>query len=250
MTSGPQDKAGGNSRRILRVLVLAFGVLMVAVLVGLGTWQLFRLQWKLNLIARVEQRVHATPVPAPGIAHWPSINAVSDEYRRVQISGIFRDDQATLVQAVTELGGGYWVMTPLVATDGSITLINRGFIPREQGRAIASGPTGSVTITGLLRMTEPHGGFLRRNDPSTGRWYSRDVAAIAAAHKLDNVAPYFIDADAMPKRAVADLGAQPTGGLTVVAFHNNHLVYAITWYVLALMLAAACWHVGQEKTTD
>ena len=83
--------------------------------------------------------------------------------------------------------------------------------------------------------TEPAGGFLRDNDPAANRWHSRDVAAIAAARGLpaDRVAPYFVDAEATPD------GQWPVGGLTVLRFSDNHLVYAITWYVLALMVAAA-----------
>ena len=90
----------------------------------------------------------------------------------------------------------------------------------------------TVTITGLLRMSEPNGGFLRSNDPAGGRWYSRDVKAIGAACGLSGVAPFFVDADATPNP-----GGYPVGGLTVVAFDNNHLVYALTWFGLALLCA-------------
>jgi surfeit locus 1 family protein len=89
-----------------------------------------------------------------------------------------------------------------------------------------------MTITGYLRITEPGGGFLRSNDPATGKWYSRDVAAIAAARGLSNVAPYFVDAD---KSGVA----APIGGLTIIAFPNNHLVYMLTWFALAAMTVVA-----------
>jgi len=255
MTRAVPDARESKAAPASCIAALAVGVLMVAVLAGLGTWQLFRLQWKLDLIARVEQRIHAAPVPAPGPAEWGNVTAASAEYRRVQVAGVFRNDLATPVQAVTELGAGYWVMVPLVGADGNVTLINRGFVDGGQGKTIAPGPSGMVTIIGLLRMSEPHGGFLRSNAPATGHWYSRDVAAIAAAHNLTHVAPYFIDAGAasnpasVPGSTIRNAG-QPIGGLTVVSFHNNHLVYAITWYVLALMLAAACWHVRQEMRTD
>ena len=82
---------------------------------------------------------------------------------------------------------------------------------------------GPVTVTGLLRMSEPGGAFLRANDPASDRWFSRDVAAIAASRGLDKVAPYFIDAE----RAPGESGL-PVAGLTVIAFSNNHLVYALT----------------------
>jgi surfeit locus 1 family protein len=82
-------------------------------------------------------------------------------------------------------------------------------------------------------MTEPKGGFLRTNDPVHDRWYSRDVVVIGAARGLSDVAPYFIDAEASK-----GLEAWPRGGLTVLSFPNNHLVYAITWFGLAVVLLA------------
>ncbi len=118
-----------------------------------------------------------------------------------------RFDHAREVQslAVTELGPGYWVLTPL-ETPAFTVLVNRGFVPQDR-RDPASRPEGAVagdvTVSGLLRLSEPGGGFLRANDPAGGRWYSRDVAAIAAAEGLRGpVAPYFIDADsrAEPRR--------------------------------------------------
>ncbi|HEY2257220.1 MAG TPA: SURF1 family cytochrome oxidase biogenesis protein, partial [Variovorax sp.] len=110
----------------------------------------------------------------------------------------------------------------------------------------AAGPT---TVTGLLRMTEPKGALLRRNDPGQERWYSRDVQAIALARGLGSVAPYFVDADAAPMpvgERAPNARRWPAGGLTVVSFNNNHLSYAITWYVLALMVAFAAWHAQRE----
>jgi surfeit locus 1 family protein len=85
-------------------------------------------------------------------------------------------------------------------------------------------------VTGLLRLTEPKGGFLRTNDAAAGRWFSRDVAEIALARNLTSVAPYFIDADAS-----GSPNAYPVGGLTVVAFTNHHLQYALTWFAMAAL---------------
>lgn len=236
--------------------------------IALGTWQVQRRAWKLDLIARVEQRVHAAPVAAPGPARWAGINTADDSYRHVQLSGLFLNKPPTLVQAVTELGGGFWVLAPMQRDDGSVVLVNRGFVtPERRERAAVGLPAGDVTITGLLRISEPGGAFLRHNDPAAGRWYSRDVQAIADALGLTHgpapVAPYFVDADASAQpRAAASATSSPlpradgnalpgdhgpVGGLTVVAFQNNHLVYAITWYTLALMVAGAAWFVTRSE---
>jgi surfeit locus 1 family protein len=266
------------------VLAVVFFVLFAA----LGTWQVKRRAWKLDLIARVEQRVQAPATPAPGPSRWPDVTAATDEYRHVTATGTFLDASQTLVQAVTDLGAGYWVLTPLQAGDGSTVLVNRGFVAADDRGRVQPGGSDAA-VTGLLRITEPAGAFLRHNNPAANQWYSRDVAAIAASRGLTHVAPYFIDAQAtqpsaqstdptMPATVApspqpaapgsnppspagslasgpaqaganapsAGAGVAPTPGLTVIHFHNSHLVYAITWYTLALMTAIAI-PVGMRK---
>lgn len=229
-----------------RRLLTGFLLLLVAAFLALGAWQVQRLFWKLDLIARVESRVTADPMPAPARAEWPGITPEKDEYRRVAATGLFQHDRTVLVQAVTERGAGFWVLTPLRLPDETTVIINRGFVPADRrdradrvGSELAAGP---VAVTGLLRLSEPGGGFLRANDPANDRWFSRDVAAIAAAKGLADVAPYFIDADATPNP-----GGLPVGGMTVIAFRNSHLVYALTWFALAAMSAAAVWAVHRRK---
>ena len=233
----------------IRVLLAGFAVLVFAALMALGTWQVKRLYWKLDLIDRVEQRVNASPVASPGPERWAQLARQSDEYRRVRVKGTFLPASTTLVQAVTDLGSGFWLLMALRTQDGSVVLVNRGYVPSARSASqFKAGRSGAdtVTVTGLLRISEPDGGFLRKNDPVAERWYSRDVQAIAAARGLSGVAPFFIDQDAAMNAA----GAYPVGGLTVVAFSNNHLVYALTWYALALMVAAGgLWALRHESRT-
>lgn len=223
-----------------RSILVVVALLATLAFVALGVWQVERRAWKLDLIARVESRIHAAPVPLPA---WPGVDAKAEEYRRVTVTGEFLHDRATLVQALTEQGAGYWVITPMRSPRG-IVLINRGFVPDRNtlnGRD-ALGPYGEVSVTGLLRVSEPGGGFLRANDPAAGRWYSRDVPAIAHAQKLGPVAPFFVDAGAGPHP-----GPYPLGGLTVVRFNNNHLVYALTWFALAGLSAFAAFLLLRRK---
>ena len=140
-----------------------------------------------------------------------------------------------MVEALTERGPGFWVVTPLRTARGVI-LVNRGFVPPERrlpATRLQARTAGMVTVTGLLRLSEPEGRVLRANRPGEDRWYSRDVAAIARRRALGPVAPYFIDADATPSP-----GGVPVGGLTVVQFRNPHLVYALTWFALAALAVA------------
>ncbi|WP_313002370.1 SURF1 family protein [Brevundimonas sp.] len=219
--------------------VLILGAVMFAVLFAgfsaLGVWQVQRLLWKQDLIRQVDTRIHAAPVAAPPPDQL--VTRQADQYRRVVVSGRFDHAREARVKAVTDLGPGYWVLTPLMTDRDFTVLINRGFVPseRQQPADRAAGQVeGVVRIVGLLRLTEPDGGFLRANDPAGDRWFSRDVAGIVQAKGVQGpVASYFIDAD-----ATSNPGGWPRGGLTVVRFANSHLIYALTWFGLALMSAA------------
>ena len=226
--------------------LLMTGLLAAALLfLGLGLWQLERRTEKLSLIAAVERRVHQPPSDAPGPPDWPRISFKDDAYRSVRTRGTFLHDRETLVQAATRLGPGYWVMTPLRTDGGWTVLVNRGFVPPEdrgrEGRR-AGEPPGPVTVTGLLRTSEPGGALLRSNDPARDRWYSRDVEAIGRARRLETLAPYFIDAGPAPGG-----GRQPVGGLTIVGFPNNHLQYALTWFALAALAAFGAFRIRRAS---
>jgi surfeit locus 1 family protein len=220
---------------------MAFVVAIVGfcVFAALGTWQVERRAWKLGLIARVEQRARAPAQAAPTRQQWSHVTVTDDEYRHVRATGVFLNAEHTLVRASTELGSGYWVMTPLQLEDGSSIIVNRGFITDDQRAVLPrAGDRALTTVTGLLRITEPRGLLFLRNDPSADRWYWRDIAAIARARGLIDVAPYFIDADASHTDTAKTV---PIGGLTVIRFHNNHLIYACTWFTLAVMIPGAWW---------
>ncbi|MFT4241997.1 MAG: SURF1 family protein [Acidovorax sp.] len=227
------------------VLALA-GIALFLGFVALGTWQVERRAWKLALIERVERRVHATPMAPPPASQWQQVSTTGHEYLPVALQGRWLDGKTVLAQAVTELGAGFWVVTALEQADGTQVLVNRGFVPQAQRAQwlAAAPPPGPAAVQGLLRMNEPGGGFLRANDPAQQRWYSRDVAAMAQALQLPRAAPFFVDAG-LPGTA-PDAG-WPRPGLTVVHFRNTHLVYALTWYSLALMVAAAFWYAARHE---
>ena len=240
-------------------VIAVVGVAFFLGFVSLGVWQVQRRAWKLDLIERVSQRLAAAPTALPPVAEWPTLAKADVEYRYVQLQGTWLADKTVLTQATTALGQGFWVLTPIQQTDGSTVLVNRGFVPANQrsqwpAPENAPAPTSQATVQGLMRMSEPDGGFLHRNDALADKWYSRDVAAIAAAQQLPHTAPFFVDSglpdarlSANPDVLPADTGVWPREGLTVVRFSNSHLVYALTWFGLALMVVVAGGLVARHE---
>ncbi|WP_394053740.1 SURF1 family protein [Xanthobacter versatilis] len=251
MSAAP-DSATGRARRPGRGLVLPALAALVAflILIGLGTWQLERLAWKEELLARVDARVHAVPAPVPPPELWPRLSREADEYRRVQVRGTFDHGRETLVYTVRGedavgpvKGQGYLVVTPLLRPDGPPILVNRGFVPsdrRDPASRAAGQVAGEVEVVGLLRLPEEASWFVPANDPAHGSFFRMDPAGIAAARGLTGAAPFVIDeeANAVP-------GGLPLSGGTRLAFPNRHLEYALTWYGLAAALvgvtAAFLW---------
>ena len=226
-----------------------------AVLVALGDWQLHRLAWKESLIAAVESRVHAAPVDLPAEADWQALKPDDYEYRHVRIAGVYDTSQQALVfRALGEPRGryggpGYLVISPLRLANGATVLVNRGFVPEDQVDKAASGASGQAetVVTGLMRASEARNWFTPADNPTSGRWFTRDVQAIGRAMGLARVAPFSIDAD-----AGADRSALPESGETIVEFPNNHFSYALTWFGLAigLLCVFVSYAVGQLRADD
>lgn len=216
--------------------LLAFGLL-----VSLGLWQLQRLAWKEDLVAKIDGRIHAAPAPLPPEAEWTRLDPDAYEYRRVSVTGVFEHDKEALIfrasgpnQGLSQ--PGFVVLTPLRLASGAHVLVLRGFVPenlRDPATRAAGQIAGETTITGLMRAPEPRNPFTPADDPAKGLWFTRDPAAIAAHFKLDRPAPFSIDADDSPVP-----GGWPRGGVTIVSIRNDHLSYALTWFGLAGALAA------------
>ena len=208
-------------------------LLMFSFLVGLGLWQLHRLAWKEALISNIEAHIHAPPQPVPSPAEWAALNPKDYEYRRVTARGTFDNAKETLVFRPSEDGPGYLVMTPLTQEGGGTLIINRGWLPdnlKAHDAHAAGDPAGPVTVTGLMRAPEARNLFTPADDATSGQFFTKDPAAIAARDGVV-AAPFIIDADATPNP-----GGWPRGGTTVLSIPNNHFSYALTWFGVALGL--------------
>nr|WP_295883306.1 SURF1 family protein [uncultured Devosia sp.] len=225
------------------VMTWTFVALMLALAVAcvwLGTWQMQRLGEKEALIATVDARLGADPVPVPPKDQWAGLDVDALNYRPVSLTGAFRYNQTVTV--FTSLanargaaaGPGYWVVTPFVLADGGTVFVNRGFVPQDFQEAAVTDGEGDelqVTISGLLRPAEAAGMMTPGPNTSDRIEWVRDPQRLAAMvdPALAPFAPFYVDMPAGPA------GELPQGGETVVEFPNNHLGYAYTWYGFAIV---------------
>jgi len=212
---------------------------MLPVLLGLGFWQVERLEWKRGLIATMTERMAADPVALPAPEAWPSLGAASLEYTRVSLTGRFMHAHELHYFTQSETGApGYAVIVPLLL-DGeadAVVLVDRGFVPvamKDPAARAAAQPEGQVSLTGILRTPQPRGSFDGADDPENNVWMVRDPAKMSAHLGLTQVAPFIVEAEIDPAA-----GPWPKAGRTRVDLPNNHLDYALTWFGLALVLSA------------
>jgi surfeit locus 1 family protein len=216
----------------------ALALAALAVLIGLGVWQLERLQWKEGLIAEIEARSTGAPIT---IAEALAIarQGRDPDYYRVRVEGRFHHDKERYLFAQSLADGtpGWHVITPLETTGGDMVLVDRGFVPDvlKEASSRASGLVeGVVTVTGIVRSPEIQGSFVPDNEREANRWFWRDLGAMARSMFPEGtveMAPFFLDAE---KSDVP--GGWPEGGQTRLELPNNHLQYATTWFLLALCL--------------
>lgn len=228
-----------------KALAVVLGLLGIAVLVGLGTWQVQRLHWKEGLIATIRERMALPPVElVAALKDNPDVAA--QEYRPVRVEGTFDHRYERHFLATLDGEPGFYVYTPLKLDDGDWLFVNRGFVPdgrqdpatRPQGQV-----EGRVTITGLLRtaLAEKPSSYVPDNEVDKNIFFWKDIRAMAASSGLPADQPVlglFVDADKAPNP-----GGLPVGGVTIVDLPNSHLQYAVTWYGLAgcLVAVAGLW---------
>jgi surfeit locus 1 family protein len=240
-TVRPEPRARGFRGLLLPGIVVAAAL---AVLIGLGNWQMERLAWKEALIARATSGPTQPVRDLPPPAEWAALPVDDLQYHPFRLAGRWlHDEEAHVFTSLPDPfgpqgGPGYWIVTPLALEGGGIVLVNRGFAPHgdhepaDRGETLSRGP---VEVVGLLRPDEGRIWLTPEDQPEKNLFYARSVPAIAAAQGLASpVAPFTFDliAEATPP------GGLPQAGETRMQFANNHLHYALTWYGIAAALAA------------
>jgi cytochrome oxidase assembly protein ShyY1 len=239
----------------------AFTLVMVALFVGLGLWQLQRRVEKHILIAALNERLAAAPQALPASAQWSALTQGHDEFRRVSFAATYAKLPDAMVyssgSAVRDdiSGPGTWAFLPARLPDGTTVVINAGFVQNtmqdrpQQDRAVSRLLTDApVNLTGYIRFPESAGTLTPHENSAKRLWFTRDHLAMARAlgwsEGGESIAPFYIDLES----PVPDSGIPKPGPLEV-HLKDDHLQYAITWFALAgaVVIAFGVWWRGQRR---
>jgi surfeit locus 1 family protein len=234
-----------------------FTLLTLALLIGLGIWQLQRRTEKHALIAQLTERLAAAPAALPSLAQWSALTPARDEFRRVRFFATYEQRPDAMVYSSGSAirddvsGPGTWAFLPAQLPGGETVVINAGFVQNtmqdrgQQDRAVARLVTGApVTLTGYIRFPESAGALTPRENIAKRLWFTRDHLGIARALGWGEVAPFYIDLE----QPVPESGIPKPGPLEV-HLKDDHLQYAITWFGLAgaVVIAFGVWLKGQRS---
>jgi surfeit locus 1 family protein len=202
-------------------------LMMLTALVGLGTWQVYRLHWKEAILARIAEAEVAPSVP---------LTDAPAPYTKVSVTGRFRYDLAAEFGAEvrdTQAGPtiGFYQIVPLERDGAPVILVDRGWVPQKRESPL-NNPAGAVTVSGYVRPAERQSWFSARDDAAARQFFTLDPAAIGAAVGERDPAPFTLVA-----MGPVAAGAYPAPAQHLPRPPNNHLSYVITWYGLALSLA-------------
>ena len=245
--------ASNNSTRTFAI----FTLLMVALFIGLGVWQLQRRTEKHALIAALDERLAAEPVPLPPSSQWRMLTPDHDEFRRVTFVATYEQRLDAMVYSSGSAvrpdisGPGTWAFIPARLPSGEIVAVNAGFVPNTmqdratQDRAVAQLITNKpVTLTGYIRFPVAAGVLTPDVEHAKRLWFTRDQIAMAQTLGWGDIAPFYIDLEApVPPSGI------PKPGPLSVQLKDDHMQYAITWFGLAIavVIAFAVWARGRRR---
>jgi surfeit locus 1 family protein len=213
-----------------------FSLAILAVSLGLGIWQMERREWKRGILDRIAVNQAAAPISLDELLKGDPLR---HEYGRVTVAGTFvHDKEFYLAARSLKNKVGLQVVTPLRTDDGRIVLLDRGWIPQESkdpARRAAGQVQGRVELTGIVRRNQERRQFAPENVPDRNVWFHVDVPlmrSMAGGKPDPKLDAFFLEAD-----AAANPGGVPVGGQTKTDIPNDHLQYAITWFLIALSMA-------------
>ena len=214
------------------LLPLSFGLVGTLVLLWLGVWQMQRLDWKAAILADMDAHMTGAPMAIPA-----DPTPERDRYLPVQARGTILGEEILVQSSLKAVGPGYRVIAPFALDDGRRILIDRGFIRQTDRDRVR--PEVPVIVTGNLHWPDEVDGFTP--DPEGRLWFARDVPALAAELGTDPVL-------LVVRQTTEDPLAVTPLPVDTVGIPNNHLQYAVTWFLMAVVWAGmTAFLISQQR---
>ncbi len=213
-----------------------FGLIGAAILIGLGVWQVQRLDWKEGVLAEIEAKIAAEPVALPDAP-----DPQAHKYLPVQVTGRFGDGALRVLVSRKRVGAGHLIISPFTTQAGRTILVDRGFLKLDD--ALTDPPADTITITGNLHWPDDRNSSTPENDVAGNTWFARDIAQMAEVLGTEPLL--------LTTREVS----QPDGALTPLpvdtsGIPNDHLQYAVTWFSLAaIWLVMTGYYIHRSRRT-
>ena len=189
---------------------------------SLGTWQIYRLQWKLNLINEIKIGLDSQPISF-------SKNKIKN-YQRVFLEGDLDFNKQIFLYSLNKNGApGYDIITPLKTVDGLFILVNRGWIEKDQKNDLKKiNIIETNKYEGIIKKITRSNPFKPKNDIKNNEWYTLNLndLKIYTGNEFGN---YVLHIEKISNTFLQLKQINPD-------LPNNHLKYAITWYSVAMSI--------------
>ncbi len=211
-------------RRLIFPLLL--GVAGVVVLLSLGIWQLQRLTWKEAILSQIDTRIAAAPVALPA-----GPDPDTDRYLPVAVAGATTGDELHVLTSGD--GAGYRIISAFETQEDRRVMVDLGFAELDD-KTLPRAAQG-LRITGNLHWPDEVDGWTPDPDLGANIWFARDVPAMAQALGTEPIliVALLIGSGVTPRST----GVSVSSVIVRATISNDHLNYAITWFLLALVWA-------------
>ena len=206
-----------------KVFPHVFALFAFCFMFSLGVWQMQRLEWKTQLIAKIDKGLNSAPIT---LTSYQGI--ANNEYKLLQVEGEFLTDKdQELLNRTFNGKPGVHILSPIKTKDGNVVIVNRGWVPVDEKY---DKPVGVQVVTGIVRSTQKDNWIALKNEVGKGFWYWVE---------LDKI---YQSVDAKPQDFYLDLVSEtpnktyPYALPKKIELYNEHLTYAITWFSLSLAL--------------
>ena len=215
-------------------------IVALSILLGLSGWQIKRLNWKTDLISQRISSFESDPISFVNL-NQPEKN----EFRKVFVDGQLLNEFEMYMPALSKRGNnGFHILVPLKTTSGKLIIYDTGWVPlkiKEKEKRLLNISKNSQTFEAVIRTSGRKGYFQPDNDTDTNTWFFVEPELMSKYLKMNFENEYYLEATKNGPNGF------PLGNQTRIYLRNNHLQYALTWFMIACGLVGVFFFANIKK---